>query len=69
MVEAGIPVTLSDLGVEATPENIFKIADKVVNRNRTIYAEPLVINIDTVSAAIISANALGERYKARFKNK
>ena len=69
MVEADIPVTLSDLGVEATPENIFKIADKVVNRNRTIYAEPLVINIDTVSAAIISANALGERYKARFKNK
>lgn len=65
MVEAKLPVSLSDLGVEATPENIFTIADKVVNRNKTIYAEPLVVSIETVSAAIVAANALGDRYKAK----
>ncbi|MDR2587931.1 MAG: glycerol dehydrogenase [Spirochaetales bacterium] len=63
MTAAGLPVTLKDLNVEPTRENAFKIADKVVNRNKTIYAEPLVITVDTVLAAVLAANALGEAYQ------
>jgi glycerol dehydrogenase len=63
MVAAGLPVTLAELNVKATRENAFKIADKVVNRNKTIYAEPLVINVDTILAAVLAADAMGESYK------
>jgi glycerol dehydrogenase len=63
MVAAGLPVTLEELNVKPSRENAFKIADKVVNRNKTIYAEPLVITVDTVLAAVLAANALGEAYK------
>ena len=63
MVAAKLPVTLAELNVEATEENAIIIADKVVNRNKLIYADPMVINIDTVKAAVIAANAMGEAYK------
>jgi glycerol dehydrogenase len=63
MVKAGMPVTLEDLNVKPTYENAWKIADKVVNCNKTMYSEPLVINIDTVLASVIAANALGGSYK------
>jgi glycerol dehydrogenase len=63
MVKTGMPVTLEELNVKPTYENAWKIADKVVNRNKTIYSEPIVINIDTVLASVLAANALGETYK------
>jgi glycerol dehydrogenase len=63
MVKAGLPVTLEELNVRPTRENAWKIADKVVNRNKTIYSEPTVINIDTVLASVLAANALGVAYR------
>lgn len=67
MVEMGLPVTLRELDVEPTEENARKIANKVVFRNAIIYSEPYVVTDDTVTYAVLSANALGEEYLRKYK--
>jgi glycerol dehydrogenase len=63
MTEIGLPVTLGDLDVKATPENVRKIAHKTAVENKLIQAEPFLITEDMVYNAIITADALGQKYK------
>ena len=58
----GLPITLGDLGVEATDENIRIIAKKTVD-NGLINSEPVVITEEVVFNAIAAANLYGENYK------
>lgn len=62
MLTIGLPCTLKELGVEASPENIRTIANKTVE-NKLIHAEPFPVNEDLVYHAILKADALGNRYK------
>ena len=57
--EVGLPTTLEELDVEATPENVMTIADTVVNNNKLIYAEPFKITLDFVYNSIMAADAMG----------
>lgn len=63
----GLPITLSDLDVEATPDNIRTIAKKTVE-NSLIHSEPTVITEDVVYNAIAAADAIGTLYKQRVGN-
>lgn len=58
----GLPITLRDLGVEPTEENIRIIAKKTVE-NGLISSEPVVITEEVVYNAIAAADLYGEAYK------
>ncbi len=63
MVSVGLPVTLRQLGVENTPEKIEIMAKKMVYHSGLAHTQSKVVNMDTVSAAIRMADALGEAYR------
>jgi len=58
----GLPITLADLNVKATSENIRTIAKKTVE-NHLIHSEPVMITEEIVYNAIAAADAIGEAYK------
>lgn len=60
--KVGLPITLRDLDVEPTPENIRIIAKKTVE-NHLIHSEPLKITEDVVYNAIAAADAFGCMYQ------
>ena len=62
MVSIGLPVTLADLGVEATHEKVMAIAEKTAN-GPLIHQEPFAVTTERVYGAIIAADALGRKYK------
>lgn len=62
MVDVGLPVTLEQVGVEPTKENISKIAYKTTMENKLIYSEPFLITENIVNNAITLANELGKKY-------
>ena len=62
MISIGLPVTLADLGVANTPENIKSIAMKTVN-GPLIHQEPFVVTEEQICAAIQMADSLGQKYK------
>ncbi len=61
--DTGLPLCLADLDVEPTPENVMIIADKMVNNNALVYAEPFHITLDFVYQSILAADKLGSFYK------
>ncbi|HQJ36789.1 MAG TPA: glycerol dehydrogenase [Bacillota bacterium] len=61
-IKIGLPVTLEQLGVEATRENISVIANKVALHNPLIKAEPFLITEQFVHDAIVAANETGKHY-------
>ncbi len=63
----GLPITLSDLGVKATPEKVMVIAKKMVEGNTLVYSEPFRITLESVYDAIMAANALGEAFKKHMQ--
>lgn len=63
MASVGLPMTLKQMGVEATDENIRIMADKMVYRSGLAHANNKVVNMDTVSAAIRMADAMGRAYQ------
>ena len=65
--KVGLPITLKDLDVEATPENIRTIAKKTVE-NSLIHSEPTVITEEVVYNAISAADTIGTLYKQKFAN-
>ena len=65
MTDVGLPVTLKQVGVEPGMENIMKMADKMVYRNRTSHTQAGVINVDTISACIMAADAMGAAFLAK----
>ncbi|NLC25740.1 MAG: glycerol dehydrogenase [Fastidiosipila sp.] len=62
MYEVGLPLTLEQVGVSDTDENIKTIAHVTAVENKLIQAEPCDISEELVFAAIKIANALGKKY-------
>ncbi|MBE6573563.1 MAG: glycerol dehydrogenase [Ruminococcaceae bacterium] len=62
-IEAGLPVTLKELGVEeVTPEKIMAVAKAASDVGETIHNMPFEVTADTVYAAIMAADAIGNYY-------
>lgn len=62
LTSVDLPVTLGQIGVETTPENLRIIADRICDGNSGIEAEPFLVNYDTVYNALISADAIGRKW-------
>ena len=65
MLDVDLPVTLEQLNIEPSDENLDKIVNHTVNRNNLIHHEPLIINEKIVKNAILAANAIGHEYLGR----
>ena len=62
-IEAGLPVTLRELGIEeVTPERIMEVAKAASVEGETIHNMPFEVTADTVYAAIMAADAIGNYY-------
>lgn len=61
MVDIGLPVTLKQLNVEATEENIRVIASKTV-AGPLVHHEPFHVNDQSMYDAIVAADELGKKY-------
>lgn len=61
LVKMGLPVTLGEMKVACTPENVEIIAEKTV-AGPLIHHEASVITKDLVCGAIVAADALGRKY-------
>lgn len=62
-IEAGLPVTLKELGIdEVTPEKIRAVAEAAAVDGETIHNMPFKVDADSVYAAIMAADALGNYY-------
>ncbi len=62
-IEAGLPVTLKELGIEeVTPEKIRAVAEAAAVDGETIHNMPFKTDADSVYAAIMAADALGNYY-------
>ena len=59
----GLPVTLEQLGVEdITEEKIMAVAEASCAEGETIFNMPFEVNADSVYAAIMAADAIGQSY-------
>lgn len=67
MIDVGLPVSLPEINVEETEENVRKIAQHTVNKNPLIHNEPVFITEDLVCSVIWAANDLGKAYLAKYK--
>ncbi|MBQ4562650.1 MAG: glycerol dehydrogenase [Clostridia bacterium] len=62
-IEAGLPVTLRELGIEdVTEEKIRAVAEAAAADTETIHNMPFKVDADSVYAAIMAADALGNYY-------
>lgn len=59
-----LPLTLEQLGIQPTEENLRIIADKTCKRNTLIHHEPLSVDEDRIRQIVLEANALGHHYLA-----
>ncbi len=64
LCEIGLPVCLSDIGVDSiTREELMEVAKKACIPEESIHAMPFPIEVEAVAAAIITADAIGKSYK------
>ena len=64
----GLPLSLADIGVDQiTSEKITAVAEKACKREESMYAMPFPVTIDSVAAAIVTADRLGSAFKAGKK--
>ena len=62
-IEAGLPVTLAELGIKNTShEKIMAVAEAASAPGETIHNMPFPVTADTVYAAIMAADAIGRYY-------
>lgn len=67
-LEVGLPVCLSDIGVDSiTEEELMEVAKKACIKEESIHAMPFPITVEAVAAAIIAADKIGNDYKRRRK--
>lgn len=57
-----LPVTLAQLGIEASAENLDAVVEHVMNKNPLIHKEPLCVTAAAVRSAILAADAFGRNY-------
>lgn len=66
-LEVGLPVCLADIGVEQlSEEELMEVAAKACIPEESIHAMPFPVSVESVAAAIITADRIGSNYK---KNK
>lgn len=64
-LEVGLPVCLSDIGVdEISEEELIEVAEKSCIAEESVHSMPFPISVESVAAAIITADRLGRNYKA-----
>ena len=63
-LSVGLPVTLEDMGVEASDDNVRKIVE--VSMNSFWDAEPFIVSPEKAYGDIMAANILGHYYKEKF---
>lgn len=64
MDAVGLPMTLAEVGVEATQANIDIMTEKMVYRNALAHTQTLVVNQDTLGAAFLTADAMAKAFRA-----
>ena len=62
-LDVGLPVTLQDLWVEKTPENLRVIAETSLNSFWN--AEPFNISLEQIIDVVLAGDAIGAHHKAR----
>lgn len=62
MADIGLPITLEQLDVEPTYENIMTIAQKTAD-GPLVHQEPCKITVESVYNAILMADELGKKYR------
>lgn len=65
-LRVGLPVTLGDLGLDADPEVLARIAAVACAEGETIHNEPFPVTPAMVVAALEGADALGAQRRARL---
>jgi glycerol dehydrogenase len=65
-LEVGLPVTLADIGLDQLPKEMLeRIAVRATDVGETIHNEPFEVTPETVSDAILAADATGRAWKKR----
>ena len=67
LMDVDLPITLAQLNIEPTKENLDLIVDHTVNHNNLIHHEPHIINEDIVRSAILAADEIGRNYLSARK--
>ncbi|NFI56956.1 glycerol dehydrogenase [Clostridium botulinum] len=63
-LEVGLPVCLSDIGVDTiTEDELMEVAKKACIEEESVYSMPFPITVEAVAAAIIAADKIGKDYK------
>ena len=62
-----LPVTIEQLGIECTRENLDKIVEHTVAHNPLIHHEPVAVSPELVRNAIVFANTLGHEFLDSLK--
>lgn len=57
-----LPITLDQMGIELSDENLDIIVNHTFYKNALIHREPVVVTPEKVRTAIVAANALGRRF-------
>lgn len=61
-MSVGLPVTLEDVGAgNMTEDELYRVADSAYHN--VIHAEPMVVTIENISSAILTADRIGKMYK------
>ena len=68
LMDVDLPITLGQLNIEPSEENLSLIVDHTVNHNNLIHHEPHIINEAIVRNAILAADELGRHYLSRRQN-
>lgn len=66
LYNADLPITLDQIGIECTADNLETIAEHTLNKNILIHHEPFAVSKDSLKGAIIAANNVGHRYFSRM---
>lgn len=65
-IDVGLPVTLSDLGYDnLSREDLMRVAEAACADGQFIHNEPFAVSQNMTYAAIVAADALGGKYKAK----
>ena len=64
----GLPVCLEDIGVtEISEEELRAVAEKACIPEESIYAMPFPVTVESVMAAIITADEAGKKFKENYQ--
>ena len=62
--KADLPVTLAEIGIEGTAEELEIITEHTLYKNALIHHEPLAVTQEGLKAAIVAADIAGKAYLA-----